>query len=173
MDKNRKTFDVRELSLMRSQCIQTLRPGKVNVSLSRSSTFAIRCQSTRLLHLPPWLARSYAWGATAAKPSQLEEDRPSSVDCYTPHKQRALAQSEVFSQTSLKQELRYLTDPRKLADYILTLLRKDQIQKAYELVKISSGDLPCTVSWNHLIDFEMSQGRVGNACKIYNDVWEL
>lgn len=72
----------------------------------------------------------------------------------------------------MERELLYLGDPRKLADYIHSLLCKDQNQKAYELVKMSSKRVPCTVSWNHLIDFEMSQGRVGNACKLYNEVRE-
>lgn len=140
------------------------------MSLSRSLTLAIRRPSTSLLHLPPWLARSYASASTLPQPSPPEEDRHVSVEHYTQHKQRALARSEAFTQTSLNQELRYLGDPRKLADYIHSLLRKEQKQKAYELVKISSRNLPCTVSWNHLIDFEMSKGRVGEACKLYNDM---
>lgn len=154
--------------LMRSRCIRTALHGKADMSLSQSLTFAIRRRSTRL-RLPPWLARSYTLDL---RTSPLGGDKPPSVENYTKHKQRALARSEVFTQSSLEKELQYLKDPRKLADYIHSLLRKDQYLKAYELVKMSSKDFPCTVSWNHLIDFEMSNGRVGNASKIYNDVWE-
>lgn len=150
---------------MLSRCIRTVSYGKADMPLARSLTFAIRPQSVCLLHTQPWLARSYA---LVSAPLQFED--PSLDDIKW--KQLALARSEVFTQTSLEQELRYLRDPRKLADYILSLLRKDQEEKAYELVKMSSKNLPCTVSWNHLINFEMSQGRVGNACKIYNDVRE-
>lgn len=155
---------------MRSQCIRTGSDGKADKFLSRFLTSATHRHSTRLLRLPPWLAQSYASVSTPAKPSQSEKDKPSSVEQFTLHKQRALARSSVFTQTSLEQELRYLKDPRKLADYIDILLHKDQFGKAYELVKKSSRDLPCTVSWNHLINFDMSTGRVGNACTLYNDV---
>lgn len=151
--------------LMRSQCIRTALHGKGDMSLSQSLTCTIRRPSTRL-RLPSWLARSYT------RVLQLGQVKPPSVDNYTEHKQRALARSEVFTQSSLEKELQYLKDPRKLADHIHNLLGKDQYLKAYELVKMSSKDLPCTVSWNHLIDYEMSQGRAGNASKIYNDVWE-
>lgn len=154
------------------QCIQTVPYGKLGMSLSRSLTLAMRRPSTSLLHLRPWLARSYASASTQAQPSHPEEDRHVSIERYTQHKQRALARSEAFTQTSLKQELRYLGDPVKLADHISDLLRKDQNQKAYELVKISSRNLQCTVSWNYLIDYEMRKGRVGDACKLYSDARE-
>lgn len=153
---------------MLSRCIRTVSNGKADMPLARFLTSAIRPRSVRLLHMQPWLARS---SALVSASLQFEEDRPPSLDDIK-WKQLALARSEVFTQTSLEQELRYLRDPRKLADYTLNLLQKDQEQKAYELVKMSSKSLPCTVSWNHLINFEMSQGRVANACKIYNDVRE-
>lgn len=93
---------------------------------------------------------------------------------YSKHKQRAIAESDLFSKRSLELELRYLKDPLKLADYTLSLLQKDGYKKAYELVKMSSKeDVACTVAWNHLIGYEMSNARVSNAVKLFNDVWSL
>lgn len=155
---------------MRAQCIRTLAFGKVHLSLSRSLTFAIRRQSTRHVRWPPWLARSYA---SVSTPTQPDKDRPTSVDYPTQHKQKANARSERYTPTSLQKELRYLGDPRKLADYVLHLLQEGGDEKAYALIKMGSRKLPCTVSWNHLIDFEMSRGRVAIAYSLFNDVWVL
>ena len=72
--------------------------------------------------------------------------------------------------SALEKELRYLQDPMKLAENTISLLRKDGFEKALALVKMSSKNMACTVSWNHLMDYEMFKGRVSNAMKIYNDV---
>ena len=71
---------------------------------------------------------------------------------------------------ALEQEMRYLGDPMKLADHTVTLLRKDQFEKVGELVKMASKRMSCTVSWNHMIDYDMSKGRVTRAMSTYNDV---
>lgn len=75
-----------------------------------------------------------------------------------------------FDRAVLEKELRYLHDPLKLADHTISLLKKDDYHKALELVKLSSRNMSCTVSWNHLMDYEMYKGRVSNAIMIYNDV---
>lgn len=78
-----------------------------------------------------------------------------------------------FDRAVLEKELRYLHDPVKLADHTVNLLKKDDYHKALELVKMSSRNMSCTVSWNHLLDYEMYKGRVSNAMKIYNDVQSI
>ena len=57
-----------------------------------------------------------------------------------------------------------------LAEHTVKLLREDDFQKALEIVRLASKDVECTVSWNHLIDYEMSKARVSNAVKLYNEV---
>lgn len=66
--------------------------------------------------------------------------------------------------------MRWLKDPLKLGDHTVSLLRADNFRKALEIVRIASRDVQCTVSWNHLVDYEMSKGRVQNATKVYNEV---
>ena len=78
-----------------------------------------------------------------------------------------------YKKTSLEQEMRWLKDPLKLADHIVSLLRQDEFQKALAIVQRASKDMECTVSWNHLVDYEMSKGHVTNAVKLYNDVRSL
>ena len=75
-----------------------------------------------------------------------------------------------FDRAALEKEIRWLRDPMKLSEHTVTLLRKDEYQKALELVRMSSRTMACTVSWNHMLDYEMYKGRVSNAMKIYNDV---
>jgi len=75
-----------------------------------------------------------------------------------------------FKRTALEQELVYLGDPVKLAGHTVGLLRQSAPNKALELVRLGSKRMACTVSWNHLIDYEMSQGRVNSAMKLYNEV---
>lgn len=86
------------------------------------------------------------------------------------HKQRAIAESSVFTKKSLEIELSWLRDMLKLSDHTLNLLEKDDFRKAYELLKLASKKYDCTISWNHLINYEMGKGRVANAINLFNDV---
>lgn len=77
-----------------------------------------------------------------------------------------------ISTKALDEEIRWLKDPMKLANRVLNLLIKDgQVEKAAALVRRAQKDgLNCIVAWNHLIDYEMQQGRTESALKFYNDV---
>lgn len=70
----------------------------------------------------------------------------------------------------LKTELKYLTDPVKLADHVKHVLESDDAEKADALVKLSGRAIANTVCWNHLIDWHMKNGRTRGAFDIYNDV---
>lgn len=78
--------------------------------------------------------------------------------------------SQYHARLALEKDLRFLKDPLKLAESTVRLLHKGKTEQAYELVKLSSRNMACTVSWNHLMDYEMVHGRAANAMKIYNDV---
>lgn len=81
-----------------------------------------------------------------------------------------------YKKANLKLELRWLKDPVTLADRTVDLLREGNAQKALEIVRLASKDVQCTVSWNHLIDYHMGNGRhretinVHKAIKLYNEV---
>ena len=75
-----------------------------------------------------------------------------------------------YKKSNLELELRWLKDPVRLADHTVKLLRQDDFAKALEIVRLASKDVECTVSWNHLIDYEMSKARVSMAVKLYNEV---
>ena len=67
----------------------------------------------------------------------------------------------------------WLADPLRLAQEVVKLLKLDSDQgyaKAEGLVRLASKQMACTVSWNHLIDYEMSKGSVKHALKHYQEV---
>ena len=75
-----------------------------------------------------------------------------------------------LGERQLQSELAYLKDPLKLSDRIWNLLHQDDSEKAIALARMASSKLPCVVSWNHIIDWHMSKGKVNTAMKIYNEV---
>lgn len=85
-------------------------------------------------------------------------------------KRDGVARGLQFRKSNLERELRYLKDPLKLADHTRDTLRNGEEKKALETIRAASGDVQCTVSWNHLIDYEMTKGRVNAAVKMYNEV---
>ena len=79
----------------------------------------------------------------------------------------------VLDERRVKKELQYLKDPLALADRVRSLLKDADAPdpaKAYSMVRIASRSLLCTVAWNHVMDFEMSKGRLSQALKAYNEV---
>lgn len=68
------------------------------------------------------------------------------------------------------QEAKWLKDPLRLGDHTVGLLRKDSHQRALAIVRLLSKDVACTVSWNHLIDYHMSNRKPSDAVKLYNEV---
>lgn len=70
----------------------------------------------------------------------------------------------------LETELKYLKDPLKLADHIKHVLQANDEEKALALVRLSSKALANTVSWNHVIDWQMKHGKTKAALETYNEV---
>ncbi|CAG8959434.1 hypothetical protein HYFRA_00001332 [Hymenoscyphus fraxineus] len=64
----------------------------------------------------------------------------------------------------------YGSDPLKLAEYIRQTLQEDNFDKALAVVRAASRGLTCIVSWNHLIDWQMSKGKMNAALKTYNEM---
>ena len=116
-----------------------------------------------------WIQRGYAAEAVPFENPPVQT--PTLSTPYVGRSNRPTKQETPFKKKSLEEELRWLKDPLKLGDNTVALLRQDEFQKALELVRLASKDIQCTVSWNHLVDYEMSKGRVTNASKIYNEVY--
>ena len=156
--------------------------------------------ATRSRRSTPWLGKRYASVSPTEDPLRQGEDYDTGVvTALERAKAENHAWQEPFKQTpeeaaktltgsairgvdqdtrsrdpatrlALEKDLRFLKDPLKLAENTVQLLHKGETEKAYDLVKLSSRNMACTVSWNHLMDYEMAKKRAANALKIYNDV---
>ncbi|KAL6718377.1 hypothetical protein ACLMJK_004466 [Lecanora helva] len=123
-------------------------------------------------HIPFRFQRGYASQAAAFQNVPIPSP---TIDAgvKVPHVSRsgrAIKQDEPFTKSSLEQEVRWLKDPLKLGDHVVKLLRQDDPSKALAIVRRLSKEVACTVSWNYLIDYLMSKGRVADAVKLYNEM---
>lgn len=72
--------------------------------------------------------------------------------------------------SDIRQHLSYLNDPLKLADFVRQTLRKDDFDFAQELVRAASKNNLCVVSWNHLVEWQLSRGKLNAAISTFNEV---
>lgn len=77
---------------------------------------------------------------------------------------------ELYQEKQLRRELEWLKDPMKLSDHVASLLDKDDYPKALALARLSNRAMENTVSWNHLIDYNMQHGKGKIAIDIFNEV---
>lgn len=119
-----------------------------------------------LSSLPPWAHRGCA--TEAVKTQQSADHNSVSLPSLVDDGNAPL--KTPYQQQNLERELFWLKDPLKLADHTARLLDKKDYHKALALVRSASKDVDCTVSWNHLVDYDMAMGKVTAAVKTYNEV---
>lgn len=86
---------------------------------------------------------------------------------------RLLRPAKLLTPRAIRQELVHLPDPLKLADHVLNLTREGKFLEAHSLVQAASKTTPCTVSWNHLINSQLMEGKINKSIKLYNEVRKL
>ncbi|KAH7321665.1 hypothetical protein BKA65DRAFT_540841 [Rhexocercosporidium sp. MPI-PUGE-AT-0058] len=84
----------------------------------------------------------------------------------TSKKQVQLARTE----SNIRHHLSHLSDPLKLADFVRQTLRRDEFDFAEELVRTASKNTKCVVSWNHLVEWQLSKGKMNAAIATYNEM---
>ncbi len=114
--------------------------------------------------------KAYVKAAVAGQSSTPPIRATWPVNQYGNQKDNAVARGMQYPRTAIEKELWHLKDPLKLANHIRDTLRNDDEKKALELVRAASKNVQCTVSWNHLMDYGMSKGRVNSSLKLYNEV---
>ncbi|KAJ9663588.1 hypothetical protein H2201_005549 [Coniosporium apollinis] len=161
------------------QCLRALSPDKLPIPRLGLRHRAVFFSSR---HRPVLRSRGYATAFPRRVPSTfsaqaaVEEGEPwKGSKQAEEQKQLATATAKrdrdaVKDERALRKELEYLKDPLELANYVRKMLAQGKEQKAADIVRLASKDRQCTVSWNHLIDYEMSKGRVNAAFKTYNDM---
>jgi hypothetical protein len=80
---------------------------------------------------------------------------------------------EVSMGNVLRKHPEYAQDPLKLAEFTRKSLRGDDIETAIAVVRAASKSLACTVSWNHVIDWQMTKGKMNAALKTFNEVCSI
>jgi hypothetical protein len=75
------------------------------------------------------------------------------------------------SRKTLELELKWLADPRALADRVARILQSGDVAKAAALVRQAQREgMSCGVAWNNLLQYFMDRGCSKAAFKLYNDV---
>lgn len=112
-------------------------------------------------------------------PSKTKELEPWQIKMGKPLERKASKQWGGHQRTPKKKEvtereisihLKYLKDPIQLAEFVRKALRDDNIDLAQKVVNAASASTPCVVSWNHIIEWQLSKGKMLAALKSYNDV---
>lgn len=70
----------------------------------------------------------------------------------------------------VRKHLETLKNPFKIAAHVKQTLAKNKYDEALALTREASKKAQCTVSWNHLIDYQMQQQRLHAAIKVFNEV---
>ena len=115
------------------------------------------------------------------RPKALDRSRSTSLNLLLPQDQITESNGSIQEVSDLPnskppadkitdQHLVYLKDPLKLADFIRKTLRDGDFETAQKIVRAASKDVQCIVSWNHLVDWQVTQGKLNAAIKTYNEV---
>lgn len=81
---------------------------------------------------------------------------------------------KMVSKNVVKQELKWLKDPKALADRVATILQahdRKSVALAVQLVRAAQKEnMECSVAWNHLLEYCMKRRQPKAAWKLYNEV---
>jgi hypothetical protein len=76
-----------------------------------------------------------------------------------------------ISHKTLELELKWLADPRAMADRVARILQSGDVAKAAALVRQAQREgLNCGAAWNNLLQYFMNRQCSKAAFKLYNDV---
>ncbi|KAH6624454.1 hypothetical protein B0J18DRAFT_490447 [Chaetomium sp. MPI-SDFR-AT-0129] len=82
----------------------------------------------------------------------------------------ARAKYEKKLQASAKKQLSLVSDPYHVAQHVNQFLDKNNFDMALTIARMASRDYQTEVSWNHLIDYQMKNGRLHAAVDLFNEM---
>jgi hypothetical protein len=135
------------------------RSGILSQAKSVSTGASITDNAAPSERLPPW---TQSTGAGSLRPKTMRSLRRTKGPS-----------SPTASNSERKIPFHFIDNPLKLADQVREILQKrDEVSEAHaeRMVYAASKSMPCTVAWNHLINYQLSRGRVNAALKTYNNV---
>ncbi|KAK4193965.1 hypothetical protein QBC35DRAFT_511134 [Podospora australis] len=95
----------------------------------------------------------------------VKDDADSPVDPNNEQDQKLLKVRKI-----VKKHLTWLKDPLDIAQHIRKTLDKGGWDEALMMARTVSVNTKAEVSWNHLIDYQLKQGRLHAAIKLYNEM---
>lgn len=125
-------------------------------------------QTSRLAAPPVRRAASTSIATRDAAPDTGVQD--TGGDTFDEAGEKGQKKLAIRDDKALRVELQYLSDPLKLAEHVRYTLRCYKPEKALNLCRLASKQQQVTVSWNHCVDWHMSQGKIQDAIKIYNEM---
>ncbi|KAI0481145.1 hypothetical protein GGR56DRAFT_629044 [Xylariaceae sp. FL0804] len=129
------------------------------------SNFAIRRTFTAFARNSLSSSSSYKKNPRYPKNNALAASNPSSSSSYKRDPRNPRSNALAASNPS-----NYLDDPLHIANRVEQILAKDDFDTALSLVKKTSINNKVTVSWNHLIDYQLKQGKLRAGLKTYNEM---
>lgn len=132
---------------------------------SRNSRGQNNTRPSPTSHISPSVSQS------SPAPSQLDTLPPSEPkeDTKEVVKTRPNAIT-IENKSALLKELEWLPDRLKLAQHVHYTLRCNDPEKALNLCRLASKNEEVIVSWNHVVDWYMRNGRFDDALKTYNEM---
>ncbi|KAI0115213.1 hypothetical protein F4814DRAFT_418659 [Daldinia grandis] len=110
------------------------------------------------------LTRQYKEDAkTTSKPAKVVQN-----DAYQDDERRGTPISP--REWAAQKQLQYLKDPLHIQDHVKKTLARGKFDDAMMITKKASRNAMVTVSWNHLIEYVLQQGKIHAGLKIYNEM---
>lgn len=105
------------------------------------------------------------------RPSEADESRVEAAKRLKQEEATARKEERKLTKKAQEDVELYYKDPLQLANGVVQRLKGADIEGALRLVRSSEAfDIKNIVSWNHCIDWLMSQGDVKDALKVYNEM---
>ena len=147
-------------------CLQAIIGSNVSIParsrlISTTSVSKPRPRSFELIEkkLAPWHVK------TINRPNRKEEKKYENAGSHNPKKIRSTAKSKERADREASLHLKFLKDPIKLAHFVRETLRDNNYDLAQAVVNEASARMPCVVSWNHIIEWQLSKGKMNGALK--------
>ncbi|GIC85216.1 pentatricopeptide repeat-containing protein [Aspergillus udagawae] len=79
--------------------------------------------------------------------------------------------ADIVRKKVVKKELKWLQDPKALADRVAKILQADDFALAVAIVRgAQKENMECSVGWNHLLEYCMEKKQPKAAWKLYNEM---
>ncbi|KAI1085837.1 hypothetical protein F5B20DRAFT_21137 [Whalleya microplaca] len=108
--------------------------------------------------------------ATATFSTEFEEQPGTPRDNRPPRRLLRPRTAHDPREWAANKQLQYMKDPLHIANHVKNTLDKGRFDDAALIVRKASAYTKLVVSWNHLIDYQLREGRLHAALKLFNEM---